>query len=41
MEREDDIQLIHRILSGDDTAFELLVQKHQDSIHALAWRKNW
>ena len=39
MEREDDIQLIHRILSGDDTAFELLVQKHQDSIHALAWRK--
>ncbi len=39
MEREDDIQLIHRILSGDDTAFEVLVQKHQDSIHALAWRK--
>ena len=39
MEREDDIQLIHRILSGDDTAFEILVQKHQDSIHALAWRK--
>ena len=39
MEREGDIQLIHRILSGDDTAFEVLVQKHQDSIHALAWRK--
>ena len=39
MGREDDIQLIHRILSGDDTAFEILVQKHQDSIHALAWRK--
>ena len=39
MEREDDIQLIHRILSGDDTAFEVLVQKHQNSIHALAWRK--
>ena len=39
MEREDDIQLIRRILSGDDTAFEVLVQKHQNSIHALAWRK--
>ena len=39
MEREDDIQLIQRILSGDDTAFEVLVQKHQNSIHALAWRK--
>ena len=39
MEREDDIQLIRRILSGDDTAFATLVQKYQGSIHALAWRK--
>lgn len=39
MEKEDDIQLIRRILSGDDTAFEILVQKYQNSIHALAWRK--
>ena len=39
MERADDIQLVRRILSGDDTAFEVLVQKHQNSIHALAWRK--
>ena len=39
MEREDNIQLIRRVLSGDDTAFEILVQKHQNSIHALAWRK--
>ena len=39
MEREDDIQLIRSVLSGDDTAFEVLVQKHQNSIHALAWRK--
>ena len=39
MEREDDIQLIRRILSGDDTAFGALVGKHQNSIHALAWRK--
>ena len=39
MEREDDVQLIHSILSGDDTAFSALVRKHQKSIHALAWRK--
>ena len=39
MEREGDIQLIRRILSGDDVAFETLVQKYQGSIHALAWRK--
>ena len=39
MDREDDIQLIRRILSGDDTAYETLVQKYQGSIHALAWRK--
>ena len=39
MEREDDVQLIHSTLSGDDTAFSVLVRKHQKSIHALAWRK--
>ena len=39
MEREDDVQLIRNILSGDDTAFSVLVRKHQKSIHALAWRK--
>ena len=39
MEREDDVQLIRSILSGDDTAFSVLVRKHQKSIHALAWRK--
>lgn len=36
---EDDVQLIHRILSGDDAAFTELVRKHQESVHALAWRK--
>ncbi len=36
---EDDVQLIHRILSGDDEAFSTLVQKYQKSVHALAWRK--
>ena len=39
MERENDVQLIRRILSGNDEAFSVLVEKHQKSIHALAWRK--
>ena len=39
MEREDDVQLIRKILSGDDTAFGILVDKYQKSVHALAWRK--
>ena len=39
MEREDDAQLIHAILSGDDSAFSLLVEKYQKNVHALAWRK--
>ena len=36
---KDDVQLIHRVLSGDDEAFGALVQKYQKSVHALAWRK--
>ena len=39
MEKENDVQLIRRILSGNDEAFSVLVEKHQKSIHALAWRK--
>ena len=39
MERENDAELIRNILSGDDAAFSILVEKYQDSIHALAWRK--
>ena len=39
MEREKDVQLIRRILSGDDAAFNALVRKHQKGIHALVWRK--
>ena len=38
MER-DDVELIHSVLSGDETAFSALVQKYQKSVHALAWRK--
>ena len=36
---EDDVQLIHRVLSGDDEAFTALIRKHQKSVHALAWRR--
>ena len=36
---EEDVQLIRRILSGDDAAFTALVRKYQKSVHALAWRK--
>ena len=39
MERENDVQLIHDILSGDHAAFSVLVEKHQKSVHALVWRK--
>ena len=39
MEREDDVVLIRKILSGDDAAFSILVEKYQESIHALAWRR--
>ena len=38
MER-DDVQLIDDILSGDDGAFNILIEKYQKSVHALAWRK--
>ena len=37
--KNDDAQLIQRILDGDDTAFSTLVGKYQKSVHALAWRK--
>ena len=37
--KNDDTQLIQRVLAGDDTAFSVLVRKYQRSVHALAWRK--
>ena len=39
MEREDDVQLVRKILSGDAEAFNSLVQKYQKSVHTLAWRQ--
>ena len=35
----DNVELIHRILLGDDEAFSVLVQKYQRRVHALIWRK--
>lgn len=37
--KNNDVQLIHRILDGDDAAFAELVEKYQKQVHALAWRK--
>ena len=39
VEKENDVQLIRKVLSGDDNAFSVLVQKYQKSLHAIAWRK--
>ena len=39
MERDKDVQLIQKILTGDDNAFNALVEKHQKNVHALVWRK--
>ena len=37
--KNNDAELIQRVLAGDDTAFSVLVKKYQKPVHALAWRK--
>ena len=37
--KNNDVELIHRILIGDENAFVSLVKKYQKQVHALAWRK--
>lgn len=37
--KNEDVELINRILSGDETAFVNLVNKYKKQVHALAWRK--
>jgi DNA-directed RNA polymerase specialized sigma24 family protein len=37
--RNNNAELIQRILDGDDAAFACLVKKYQKRVHALAWRK--
>ncbi|RKU24366.1 hypothetical protein C6503_01105, partial [Candidatus Poribacteria bacterium] len=36
---KDDVELIQRVLSGDETAFSTLVKKYQKGVRALVWRK--
>ena len=35
----DNVELIQRILSGENEAFSVLVRKYQRRVHALIWRK--
>ncbi len=37
--KNDDVDLIQRILSGDEYAFTTLVQKHRKWVHSLAWQE--
>ena len=37
--KNDDVAIIRRALTGDETAFAELVNKYQKPVHALAWRK--
>ena len=39
MHREDDVQLVHAVLSGDNSAFGILVEKYQKSIHTIAQQR--
>ena len=36
--KHNDVDLIHRILEGDDSAFTHLVEEYQKQVHALAWK---
>ena len=36
--KSDDLTLVHRTLTGDETAFATLVEKYQKQVHAMAWR---
>ena len=37
--KNEDVDLIHRILAGDEAAFTALVERHRKWIHSLAWRE--
>ncbi len=37
--KNEDANLIQRIVSGDEDAFTALVEKHQKWVHSLAWRE--
>ncbi|MCY3742843.1 MAG: sigma-70 family RNA polymerase sigma factor [Candidatus Poribacteria bacterium] len=37
--KNDDVELIQRVLAGDENAFSVIVRKYQKPVHALVWRK--
>ena len=37
--KNDDVELVHNVLSGDGTAFNTLVEKYQKNVHAMAWQR--
>ena len=37
--KNEDVDLIQRVLSGDERAFTALVERHRKWIHSLAWRE--
>ena len=37
--KNDDVELIQRVLAGDENAFSTLVRKYEKPVHALVWRK--
>ena len=37
--KNEDVGLIQRVLSGDESAFTTLVDRHREWIHSLAWRE--
>ena len=37
--KNEDVELIHHILAGDEGAFVRLVERYQKQVHALVWRK--
>ena len=37
--KNDDVELIQRVLAGDDNAFSTLVRKYQKPVHGLVWRQ--
>ena len=38
--KNDDAELIQRVLEGDDDAFSVLVRKYQKQVHALRMAEN-
>ena len=37
--KNEDVNLIQRVLSGDESAFTTLVERHRKWVHSLAWRE--